>query len=137
VRHGLNGDLGFGPEDRKENIRRVAEVARLAFDHGQLVLCTFISPFIADRAFARYLVPEGRFLEIYVKCDVEECERRDPKGLYAKARRGEIAEFTGISSPYEAPPSPELIVDTGAIDPEAAARQVLAELVRRGIVERT
>lgn len=93
-----------------------------------------ISPFIADQGFARHLVPEGRFLEIYVRCEVEECARCAPKGLYARARRGEIAESTGISSPDEAAPSPELIVDTGAVDPEAAARQLLAELVRRGIV---
>ena len=93
MRHGLNGDLGFSPEDRRENIRRVAEVARLAFEHGMLVLCAFISPFAAGRQFARTLLPEGRFIEIYVQCDLEEAIRRDPKGLYAKALQGEIREF--------------------------------------------
>ena len=101
VRHGLNGDLGFSPEDRKENIRRVAEVAKLAYEHGALVLCTFISPYRADRDFARSLLPTDRFLEVYVKCDLNVLKRRDPKGLYARALAGEIPEFTGISAPYE------------------------------------
>ena len=112
LRHGLNGDLGFSEADRVENIRRAAEVAKLAYAHGQLVLCSFISPFAADRAFARQILPEGRFVEIYVKCDLEVLKRRDPKGLYAKALRGEIPEFTGISSPYEEPQTAELVVET-------------------------
>ncbi|MDA0244227.1 MAG: sulfate adenylyltransferase subunit CysN [Chloroflexi bacterium] len=112
LRHGLNGDLGFSEADRVENIRRAAEVAKLAYAHGQLVLCSFISPFAADRAFARQILPEGRFVEIYVKCDLEVLKRRDPKGLYAKALRGEIPEFTGISSPYEEPTTAELVVET-------------------------
>jgi len=135
VRHGLNGDLGFSDIDRKENIRRVAEVARLAFEHGNLVLCTFISPFAADRAFARSLLPESRFLEVYVKCDLEVVKRRDPKGLYAKALRGEIKEFTGISSPYEEPTQPEILVETDVQSTEEIVNQIIEDLVRRGIIQ--
>lgn len=137
VRHGLNGDLGFSPEDRKENIRRVAEVAKLAFEHGHLVLCTFISPFAADRQFARSLLPPGRFIEIYVKCDLEVAMRRDPKGLYARALRGEIKDFTGVSSPYEEPTDPEIVVETDLISTEDAVETILAELTARGIVSFT
>lgn len=134
VRHGLNGDLGFSDKDRKENIRRVAEVARLAFDHGNLTFCTFISPFAADRDFARSLLPTGRFVEIYVKCDLEVLKRRDPKGLYAKALRGEIPEFTGISSPYEAPNNPELIVESDVQTVEDIVTHIIDYLIRQGIV---
>lgn len=136
VRHGLNGDLGFSPADRKENIRRVAEVAKLAFEHGHLVLCTFISPFAADRQFARSLLPAGRFIEIYVKCDLEVAMRRDPKGLYARALRGEIKDFTGVSSPYEEPADPEIVIETDLISTEDAVEVILAELTARGIVGR-
>jgi len=134
VRHGLNGDLGFSPKDRQENIRRVAEVARLAFEHGQIVLCTFISPFRADREAARAAVPSGRFLEIYVKCSLDVCIERDPKGLYAKAQRGEIAEFTGVSSPYEEPVQPELVVASDAQTADAIVDQIMAALVERAII---
>jgi bifunctional enzyme CysN/CysC len=134
VRHGLNGDLGFAQADRQENIRRVAEVARLAFDHGQIALCTFISPLAADRDRARALLPAGRFLEIHVRCDLEECRRRDPKGLYERALRGEIADFTGVSAPYEEPVNPELVVDTGRETPETIVETILGELVRRAII---
>jgi bifunctional enzyme CysN/CysC len=134
VRHGLNGDLGFSEQDRKENIRRVAEVARLAFDHGNITLCTFISPFQNDRLFARSLVPTERFLEIYVKCDLEVVKRRDPKGLYAKALRGEIADFTGISSPYEEPRNPEVVVETDVQSVEDIVNQLVEYLVRQGII---
>jgi bifunctional enzyme CysN/CysC len=134
VRHGLNGDLGFSEKDRQENIRRVAEVARLAFDHGNITLCTFISPFQADREFARSLAPHGRFIEIYVKCDLEVAKRRDPKGLYAKALRGEIPDFTGVSSPYEEPRNPELVVETDVQSVEDIVTQLLEYLVRAGIV---
>ncbi len=134
VRHGLNGDLGFSPADRKENIRRVGEVARLAFEHGHLVLCTFISPFRADRRFARSLLPEGRFVEVYVKCDLEVAKRRDPKGLYAKALAGEIKEFTGVSSPYEEPEAAELVVESDLISAEDAVEAILAELAACGII---
>lgn len=134
VRHGLNGDLGFSEQDRRENIRRVAEVARLAFDHGNITLCTFISPFQNDRLFARSLVPPERFLEIYVKCDLEVVKRRDPKGLYAKALRGEIADFTGISSPYEEPYNAEIVVETDVQSVEDIVHQLVEYLVRQGII---
>jgi bifunctional enzyme CysN/CysC len=134
VRHGLNGDLGFSDTDRKENIRRVAEVARLAFEHGNLTLCTFISPFAADRDFARGLLPPGHFIEIFVKCDLEILKRRDPKGLYAKALRGEIPEFTGISSPYEEPVQPEITVETDIENVDDIVAKILEELLRRGLI---
>ncbi len=133
VRHGLNGDLGFSAEDRKENIRRVAEVAKLAFEHGSVVICTFISPFAADRDFARTLIPDPHFLEIYVKCDLEVVKRRDPKGLYARALRGEIPEFTGVSSPYEAPAAAELVVETDVRSAEEIVEEIWEELIRRGV----
>jgi adenylyl-sulfate kinase len=134
LRHGLNGDLGFAPQDRKENIRRVGEVAKLAFDHANLVLCTFISPYAADRDFARSLLPEGRFFEIYVKCDIEVVKRRDPKGLYAKALAGEIKGFTGIDAPYEEPVQPELVVETDLHSADELVEQILDALRRAGIV---
>ena len=134
VRHGLNGDLGFSPQDRKENIRRIGEVAKLAFDHGSLVICTFISPYQADRDSARSLLPEGRFYEVYVKCDLEVCKRRDPKGLYAKALAGEIPEFTGVSSPYEEPTDPEMLVETDVQSAEEIVAQIIDALTREGII---
>jgi len=112
LRHGLCGDLGFSVKDRQENIRRAGETASLFFETGHIVICTFISPFVRDRQFVRSLFPQACFLEIHVRCDLETCIKRDPHGLYKKALAGEIAEFTGISSPYEAPPNPEIIVDT-------------------------
>ena len=134
VRHGLNSDLGFSAAARTENIRRVAEVARLAFEHGNIVLCTFISPYIADREAARARTPEGRFWEVYVKCDVEVCKRRDPKGLYARAARGEIANFTGISAPYEEPPQADLVLETDRHTADELAQRILEELARAGII---
>jgi bifunctional enzyme CysN/CysC len=128
VRHGLCGDLGFSEADRAENIRRVAEVAKLFFEAGHVVLCSFISPYEKDRAFARSLVPDGRFTEVYVKCDLDECKRRDPKGLYKRAEAGEIKGMTGIDAPYEPPPRPEITVDTSAIDPPHALSILLREL---------
>jgi len=112
IRHGLCSDLGFSPADREENIRRAGEVAKIFFEHGNIVLCTFISPFKQDRAFVRSLFPEDRFIEIYVHCNIDECHKRDPNGLYEKAQSGLIKDFTGISSPYEAPETPELVLDT-------------------------
>lgn len=112
VRHGLNGDLGFGDADRVENIRRVGHVAALFADAGMIVIAAFISPFVADRAAVRGRVPAGRFFEVHVATPLEVCEGRDPKGLYEKARAGRIARFTGIDSPYEPPPAPELVLDT-------------------------
>jgi bifunctional enzyme CysN/CysC len=134
VRHGLNGDLGFSAEDRTENIRRVGEVAALFYRNGCLALCTFVSPFRRDRERARALVPEGRFVEIFVDTPLEECERRDPKGLYARARRGEIAHMTGISSPYEAPAAPEIRIETVGRQVEAIVDDLVDALRARGIL---
>ena len=134
VRHGLCRDLGFSDADREENIRRIGEVAKLFLDSGVIVLTAFVSPFRADRDKARALVGEGDFLEIFCSADLSVCEERDTKGLYAKARAGEIKEFTGISSPYEAPEHPELSVDTGAGGLETCVNEVVAALVSRGII---
>lgn len=132
VRHGLNRDLGFSPEDRVENIRRIGEVAKLFTDAGAIVLSAFISPYRADRDRVRAIMPKGDFLEIHVAASLDVCEQRDPKGLYKKARRGEIPDFTGISAPYEAPLAAELVVDTGAADVDACADQVVAYLQSHG-----
>lgn len=112
VRHGLNKDLGFSPEDRTENIRRIGEVSKLFVDAGVIVMTAFISPYHEDRERARQLMPHGEFIEVYVECNLEVCEERDVKGLYKKARAGQITDFTGISAPYEAPEDPELVVNT-------------------------
>lgn len=128
VRHGLCGDLGFGEADRAENIRRVAEVARLFFDNGAIALCSFVSPYAADRAFARQLVPEGRFVEVHVSCSLEECRRRDPKGLYAKALAGEIRGMTGVDAPYQPPEHPEVVVQTDRQDLTTELTRVLEAL---------
>jgi len=128
VRHGLNRDLGFTNADRVENIRRIAEVSKLFVDAGMIVLVSAISPFRSDRDMARDLMQPGEFFEIHIDASLDTCEARDPKGLYSRARRGEIANFTGISSPYEAPEKPELRIDTDAVDPETAAEMVTALL---------
>jgi bifunctional enzyme CysN/CysC len=134
VRHGLNKDLGFTDVDRVENIRRVAEVAKLMSDAGLIVLVTFISPFRAERRMARDLLPEGRFCEVFVDTPLSVAEDRDPKGLYRKARRGELANFTGIDSPYEPPEQPEIRIDTTALEPEAAAEQIVEQLRSMGVI---
>jgi len=131
VRHGLNRDLGFTEADRIENMRRVGEVARLMADAGLIVLTAFISPFRAERAMVRNMLPEGEFIEVFVDAPLEEAERRDPKGLYAKARAGEIRNFTGIDSPYEPPEEPDIRIDTTALTPEQAAGRIVTELERR------
>lgn len=131
VRHGLNKDLGFSPADREENIRRIGEVANLFADAGIIALTAFISPYRADRDQARAISGDS-FVEVYVKCDLEVCEARDPKGLYKKARAGLIPEFTGISAPYEAPENPELVVDTSRESLQESATRVLAYLEERG-----
>ena len=113
IRHGLNRDLGFSPSDRQENIRRIAEVAKLFTDAGLFVITAFISPYREDRSAAREIIGADRFVEVYLSAGVEVCERRDPKGLYAKARAGQIAEFTGVSAPYEPPLAPDMTIDTG------------------------
>jgi bifunctional enzyme CysN/CysC len=133
VRHGLTKDLGFTAEDRVENIRRIAEAARLMVDAGLIVLTAIISPFRAERRMARRLLQEGEFFEIFVDAPLAVAEARDPKGLYRKARRGEIKNFTGIDSPYETPEAPDIRVDTAALTPEEAAQAILAELGRRQI----
>lgn len=135
VRHGLCGDLDFSQQGRIENIRRVGEVAKLFMEAGVIVLTAFISPIRADRDRVRSMVREGDFIEIYCNATVQICERRDIKGLYQKARAGKIAEFTGISSPYEAPVEPELTVNTGEDDLADCVAQVVGELTRHGIVK--
>jgi adenylylsulfate kinase len=134
VRHGLCGDLSFSAEDRVENIRRVGEVAKLFMEAGVIVLTAFISPFRADRERVRGMVEHGDFMEIHCDTPIEICEARDVKGLYAKARQGRIAEFTGISSPYEAPVKQELCVSTGRATLENCVQHVLDEMIQRGIV---
>jgi bifunctional enzyme CysN/CysC len=131
VRHGLNRDLGFTDADRIENIRRVGEVARLMADAGLIVMTAFISPFRAERELVRAMLPDGEFMEIFVDTPIEEAERRDVKGLYAKARAGELANFTGIDSPYEPPESPDLRIDTTVMSPDEAADRIITELVER------
>jgi bifunctional enzyme CysN/CysC len=135
VRHGLNKDLGFTEADRVENIRRVSEVARLMVDAGLIVMTAFISPFRSERAMARGLLGAGEFVEIHVDTPLSVAEDRDVKGLYKKARRGEIANFTGISSPYEAPDNPELRVNTSTSTPEQAAEQVIAKMRLLGLID--
>ena len=136
VRHGLCSDLGFSTENRIENIRRVGEVAKLFLEAGVIALTAFISPFSADRARVRSLVPHGEFLEIYCDCPLDVCEERDVKGLYKRARAGEIKDFTGISSPYEVPVDPELVVDTGASTLDASVTKVIEFLRERGVIAR-
>lgn len=134
VRHGLCADLGFSAEDRVENIRRVGEMAKLFLEAGVIALTAFISPFRADRERVRALVPHGDFLEIYCKCPLEICEQRDVKGMYRRARAGEIKEFTGISSPYEEPANAELVVDTGFRSLDDCVEQVIALLRERNVL---
>ena len=128
IRHGLNKDLGFSPKDRTENIRRIGEVAKLFTEAGVVNVTAFISPYRADRDLVRKMMRPGDFIEVYVKCRLDECEKRDPKGLYKKARAGEIPEFTGISAPYEAPEKPELVIDTSDETPEKSVQRLLAYL---------
>ena len=134
VRHGLCGDLGFSAQDRTENIRRIGEVAKLMIDAGVIALTAFISPFRADRERVRGMVMHGEFIEIYCHCPVEVCETRDVKGLYQRARAGEVKDFTGISSPYEAPLNPELAVDTATQPLDVCVTQVLDHLRGRGLL---
>jgi adenylylsulfate kinase len=134
IRHGLNKNLGFSPEDRTENIRRIGEVAKLFGDAGLVALTAFISPYRADRDQVRAIMQPGDFIEVFVDCPVEVCEQRDVKGLYKKARAGEIKEFTGISAPYEAPAKPELVIETSGQSVEESALQILAYLERQGII---
>jgi adenylylsulfate kinase len=132
VRHGLNRDLGFSPEDRTENIRRIGEVAKLFTDSGSIAITAFISPYRADRDMVRSIMRNGDFIEVFVDCSLEICESRDPKGLYKKARAGAIPEFTGISAPYEAPLAPELTVRTDELSPDECIERLLMYLEANG-----
>lgn len=134
IRHSLNKDLGFSDADRVENIRRIGEVSRLFVDAGLIVISAFISPFYSDRQIVRSLVNKEEFIEIYIDTSLEVCEQRDPKGLYKKARKGEIAEFTGISSPYEAPKDPEIHISTSLQSVEDSVSQILEYLRQRGFL---
>ena len=134
IRHGLNKDLGFSPEDRKENIRRISEVANLFADAGLIAITAFISPYRLDRDFCRNLVDEGRFIEIYAKASLDTCEKRDPKGMYKKVRAGLIKEFTGISAPYEEPLNPELVIDTDKESIEDSTDKVIDKIEELGLL---
>ena len=136
VRHGLNKNLGFSPEDREENIRRIGEVANLFAEAGFIVMTAFISPYRRDRNKARELLKEGRFVEVFVKVPLDVAEQRDPKGLYKKARAGEIKEFTGISAPYEEPSSAELIIDTSEYDLQQSRDLVISKLEEMGLIDK-
>lgn len=134
IRHGLNKNLGFSAEDRAENIRRIGEVGKLFVDSGAITMTAFISPYRGDRDAARALLKDGEFIEVFVDVPIEECEKRDPKGLYKKARAGEIKGFTGIDDPYEAPEKPELVIKNGECTPQEAAAQVIEYLESKGFV---
>lgn len=136
IRHGLCSDLSFSEADRQENIRRIGETAKLFMEAGVVILTAFISPFRADRQLARSLVASEDFSEIYVECPLEVCERRDTKGLYAKARKGEITNFTGISSPYETPENADLIVNTNQLSLEESVQQVVDYCINQGIIKK-
>jgi adenylylsulfate kinase len=136
VRHGVTSDLGFSPEDRMENIRRIGEVAKLFVDSGVIILCAFISPLRVQRRRVRELVGKGDFVEVYVRASLAVCEERDPKGLYKKARAGEIPDFTGISAPYETPERSEVTVDTERQSVDESTNQVLAYLDAAGYLPR-
>jgi bifunctional enzyme CysN/CysC len=135
LRHGLCGDLGFSPEDRAENIRRAGEVARLFFEQGCVVLCAFVSPYQKDRDRVRGLLPEGRFVEIWVRAPLETLRGRDTKGLYARAQVGAVSQFTGMTAPYEPPPAPELALDTDRLEVEEAVARVLSALESAGWIK--
>jgi len=134
IRHGLNKNLGFSPEDRSENIRRIGEVAKLFTDANIITIAAFISPYRADRDAVRKLLKDGKFIEVYVKCSVEVCEERDTKGLYKKARAGEVKDFTGISAPYEEPHNPELTIDSSNLSVEESTRTIFNYLVEKKYV---
>ncbi|WP_164667677.1 adenylyl-sulfate kinase [Virgibacillus doumboii] len=135
VRHGLNKNLGFSPEDRKENIRRIGEVSKLMVDGGLFTLTAFISPYREDRNEVRELLEDGEFIEVFVNASVETCESRDPKGLYKKARAGEIKGFTGIDAPYEEPKNPEVTVDTDKLSLKESVQEIVAYLKEKGYLE--
>lgn len=135
IRHGLNKDLGFSPEDRKENIRRIGEVSKLFIDAGLIIMTAFISPYREDRNNIRKLLKEGEFIEVFIKCPLQECERRDPKGIYKRAKAGEIKEFTGISAPYEEPENPEIILKTDTMSIEECTKMLFNYLVENEYIQ--
>lgn len=137
IRHGLNKNLGFSQEDRRENIRRIGEVANLFVDAGLMVITAFISPYREDRDNVRKLLKEDEFIEVFVKCSLSECERRDPKGIYRRARTGEIKEFTGISAPYEEPERPEIVLETDKMRIEECVKTLLGYLAKNGYISLT
>ncbi len=134
VRHGLNKDLDLSPASRKENIRRIGEVSKLFVDAGLLVIAAFIAPYREDRRQIRDLLGKEQFIEVFIKCSINECERRDPKGLYKKAKKGEIKEFTGVSAPYEEPENPEIILETDKFSKDECVKQILNYLVENKYV---
>ena len=134
LRHRLNKDLSFSPEDRQENIRRIGEVANLFADSGSIVIAAFISPYREDREQARALNEPGRFFEVYCKCSLETCEERDPKGLYKRARKGEVKAFTGVSAPYEEPENPEIIIETDMQSLDECVSKILGFLEKVGVM---
>lgn len=136
IRHGLNRNLGFSPEDREENIRRIGEVAHLFSQAGIINMTAFISPYRADRKRARDLAKEGEFIEIFCKCSLDACEERDQKGLYKKARSGEVPEFTGISAPYEEPDNPEILIETDKEGIEQGVSKIISYLEKKGFIAR-
>ena len=134
VRHGLCSDLGFTEEDRNENMRRVGEISKLFVEAGTIVLAAFVSPYRKDREQVRSRLPHGDFYEVYCQCDLEVCEERDPKGLYARARKGEVANFTGISAPYEEPIKPDMLVNTSKLSIEEEVNDIFANLKKKGLI---
>lgn len=136
IRHGLNGDLGFSDKDRKENIRRIGELSKLFIDAGLITLTAFISPFRADREHVRNILAKNKFIEVFVSCPLEICEQRDVKGLYVKARNNEIESFTGISSPYEEPEKPEVIINTSVQSIDESTEVIIDYLIENNIIER-
>lgn len=135
VRHGLNRNLGFSPEDRKENIRRIGEVSKLMVDAGLITVTAFISPYKSDREAVRHLLDTDDFIEVYTQCSLSECENRDPKGLYKKVRSGEIAEFIGVNAPYEAPTQPEITLDTETLSVEASVSKIMDYLQKHQYID--
>jgi len=134
IRHGLCSDLGFSKNDRQENMRRIGEVAKLFVESGTIVLAAFVSPYREDRELVRSRLPHGDFYEIYCECDLAVCEERDPKGLYARARKGEIDNFTGISAPYEEPIKPDMAINTGELSLEDEVAKILKQLKSKGLI---
>lgn len=134
IRHGLNKDLGFSKDDRRENMRRVGEVSQLFVDAGLIAIAAFISPFIKDRLMVRSIMRKGEFFEVYVKCPIAVCKERDPKGMYKKALAGEIADFTGVSQDYEEPIDPEIVIETDGLSVQDSAKKIIERLIADGII---